>query len=68
MNKKAHLALNEYLRSHPGLHDKIEKRMGTVHGIEDYHVQDNDCNDDTDVPSSAVIHDQLGIIILEGDA
>jgi hypothetical protein len=62
------LALNKYLRSHPGLHDEIEKKTGTVHGIEDYHVQDDDCNDNTDVPLSAVIHDQLGIIISEGDA
>jgi hypothetical protein len=37
--------------------------MGTVDGIEDYHVQDDDCNDNTDVPSSAVIHDQLGIML-----
>jgi hypothetical protein len=48
-----------------GIHDEIEKRMGMVHGIEDYHVQDDDCNDDTNVPSSAIIHNQLGIIISE---
>jgi hypothetical protein len=55
--------LNEYLRCHPGLRDEIEKRTGTVHGLEDNSVQEDDCHDDSDVPSSAVIHDQLGISI-----
>jgi hypothetical protein len=67
-SKKECVALNKYLCSHLSLCDKIEKRMGMVHGIEDYHVQDDDCNDNTDVLSSAIIHDQLGIIISKGDA
>jgi hypothetical protein len=67
-SKKAQSALNEYLCSHSELHDEIEKRTSTVHGTEDDHEKGNDFNDDTDVPSSAVIRDQLGIVISEGDS
>ena len=67
-SKKACSALNEYLRTHPGLREEIEKRTGTVHGLEDEDAQENDCHDDTDVPSSAVIRDQLGITITDATA
>ena len=56
------MALNDYLRSHLGLRDEIEKQMGTVHGIETDSAGDDD-NDDTDVPSSAIIQDALGIVV-----
>jgi len=65
-SKKARAALNDYLCSHPHLHDEIEKRMGTVHGIETMESAD-DSNDDTDVPSSAIIQDELGIAVFGAD-
>jgi len=54
------------LRSHPHLRDEIEKRTGTVHGIETMESAD-DSNDDTDVPSSAIIQDALGIAVSGAD-
>jgi hypothetical protein len=65
-SKKAHVALNDYLHSHPGLRNEIEKRTGTVHGIETNSAEDDD-NDDTDVPSSAIIQDALGIVVFGAD-
>ena len=65
-SKKAHAALNDYLRSHPHLHDEIKQWMGTVHGIEAMGSTD-DSNDDTDVPSSAIIQDALGIAVSGAD-
>ena len=61
-----HVALNDYLCSHPGLRDEIEKRMGTVHGIEIDSAGD-DHNDDTDVPSSAIMQDALGVVVFSAD-
>ena len=54
------------MRSHPHLRDEIEKRTGTVHGIETMESAD-DSNDDTDVPSSAIIQDALGIAVSGAD-
>jgi hypothetical protein len=65
-SKKACMALNNYSRSHPHLHDEIKNRMGTVHGIETMGSTD-DSNDDTDVPSSAIIQDALGIAVSGAD-
>ena len=61
-SKKACVALNDYLHSHPHLHNEIKKWIGTVHGIETM-VSADDSNDDTDVPSSAIIQDALGIAV-----
>jgi hypothetical protein len=58
------MALNEYLCSHTNLHEEIEAQTGTVHGIEDVESQTpslEDSYDDTDVPSSVVIRDALGV-------
>ena len=41
-------------------------RMGTVHGIETDSASDDD-NDDTDVPSSAIIQDALSIVVFGAD-
>ena len=63
-SKKAHTALNEYLHGHANLREEIESQTGTVHGIEDVEAQTpslEDSCDDTDVPSSLVVQDALGI-------
>ena len=39
--------------------------MGTVHGIETDSADDD--NDDTDVPSSAIIQDALGVMVFGVD-
>ena len=65
-SKKARTALNDYLCSHPHLHDEIENQMGTVHSIKTM-GSTNDSNDDTDVPSSAIIQDALGIVVSGAD-
>jgi hypothetical protein len=66
-SKKAHLALNDYLRSHAALRDEIEQRMGVVHGVEDDGAQapsmDGDCYDDADIPSRMVIQHSFGLDI-----
>ncbi|KAH7903996.1 hypothetical protein BJ138DRAFT_1119844 [Hygrophoropsis aurantiaca] len=66
-SKKAHSALNEYLRTHPKLRDEIQNRTGVVHGFEDNELISMDDEDDSDVPSSAVIEDALGITGLDSD-
>jgi hypothetical protein len=58
------LTLHDYLHSHTSLHDKIEKRTSVVYGIEESSVNSEDSHDDTDIPSSAVIEDALGIAAL----
>ena len=73
-SKKAQTALNNYLRSHPQLRKEIEDRTGVVHGLEEPDARnvamEDDCPDDSDVPSSLVIQEVLGINIsaTEGDA
>ena len=73
-SKKAQTALNNYLCSHPQLRKEIEDRTGVVHGLEELDARDvameDDCPDDSDVPSSLVIQEVLGINIsaTEGDA
>ena len=71
-SKKACTALNEYLRSHPNLHNKIERWTGTVEGIEEEETQaasmDGDCNDDMDISSSDVIHNALGFRVSESES
>ena len=70
-SKKAQLALNQYLHSHPSPRDEIEKRTGAVQGIEDEAAQEvsmgEDCDDDADIPSSAIIRDALGITVSGAD-
>lgn len=67
-SKKARSALNDYLRSHPSLHDEIEKRMGVVQGVKTVSESaEDDSYDDTDVPSSAIIEDALGIAVTGAD-
>ena len=53
------------MHSHPGLHNEIEKQMGTVHGIETDSADDD--NDDTGIPSSAIIQDALGVVVFGAD-
>jgi hypothetical protein len=66
-SKRAQTALNNYLRSHPQLRKEIEDRTGVVHGLEepDAHnvAMEDDCPNDSDVPSSLVIQDVLRINI-----
>ena len=67
MSKKAQTALNNYLHSHPQLRKEIEDRTGVVQGLEepDAHnvAMEDDCPDDSDVRSSLVIQEVLGINI-----
>ncbi|KAG8221665.1 hypothetical protein J3R82DRAFT_1949, partial [Butyriboletus roseoflavus] len=78
-SRQAQTALIDYLRTHSTLHKEIKDRMGIVHGLNkldsvedicrhgdtesDYVTVDAD--DDADVPSSAVIHDALGLAVAE---
>lgn len=54
------MALNKYLCTHPALHDEIKGWISIVLGLKDYNNDDNEV-DDADVPSSAVIHEALGL-------
>jgi hypothetical protein len=63
-SKKVHMALNECLHSHANLQEEIESCTRTVHGIEDVEAQtpsSEDSYDDTNVPSSVIIQNTLGI-------
>lgn len=65
------MALNEYLHSHTSFRNEIEKRTGTVEGIEDTAQSgsmNGDCDDDVDVPSSSVIRDALGLTVSGSDS
>jgi hypothetical protein len=58
--------LNEYLHSHENLQCEIENQTGTVHRIETNNLQMEDKSfDDVDIPSSAIIHDMLGVEVHE---
>ncbi|KAF9218157.1 hypothetical protein BS17DRAFT_722119, partial [Gyrodon lividus] len=67
-SKAAQTALDEYLCTHPGLHDEIKEQMGVVYGVKDLSQQDqvtDDADDDADVLSSAVIQDAFGLLNVE---
>ncbi|KAF9218369.1 hypothetical protein BS17DRAFT_873587 [Gyrodon lividus] len=67
-SKAAQTALDEYLHTHPDLHDEIKERMGVVHGVKDLSQQDevtDDADDDADVLLSAVIQDAFGLLNVE---
>ncbi|KAG8215060.1 hypothetical protein J3R82DRAFT_8479, partial [Butyriboletus roseoflavus] len=51
-------------RTHSTLHKEIEDLMGVVHGLNNS-VDCDDDDDDADVPSSAVIHDALGLDVAQ---
>ncbi|KAN0091452.1 hypothetical protein V8E55_005018, partial [Tylopilus felleus] len=68
-SRAAQIALDEYLRTHPSLHDEIKNRTGVVYGIASVaseevppdELEDQvaaEVDDDADVPSSAVIRDE----------
>lgn len=65
--------LNEYLCKHLKLRDKIKSRTGVIHGIKKSEdmaevpdaSMDDDCFNDSDVPSSLVIQETLDIMITE---
>ena len=59
------MALVGYLRTHSTLHKEIEDRIGVVHGLDDFELDCDDVDDDADVPSSAVIHDALGLDVAQ---
>ncbi|KAF8123097.1 hypothetical protein EV363DRAFT_1180822, partial [Boletus edulis] len=69
-SKAAQMALNDYLRTHPALHNEIKERTGVVHGLEDDQLDDSagTVDDDADVPSSVVIHAALGLDVAEKSA
>ncbi|KAH0833099.1 hypothetical protein J3R83DRAFT_12092 [Lanmaoa asiatica] len=63
-SKAARTALDEYLRTHPTLHDEIKNRTGVVYGVEEVPPEDQvtaEVDDDADVPSSAVIRDAFNL-------
>jgi hypothetical protein len=65
-SKKAQMALNNYLCTHPGLREEIEKRTGIIHGIEELDISmEEECPDDPDIPSRLIIQQALGITISE---
>ena len=67
-SKATQAALNDYLQTHPTLHDKIKGWTGVVHGVEDVQLDDAaDTDDDTDVLLSAVIEDALGLQNIPSD-
>jgi hypothetical protein len=68
-SKKSCTALNKYLCSHTKLYED-KAWTGTIHGIKDMESQTpslKDSYDDTDVPSSVVIRDMLGVEVSGGD-
>ena len=62
-----HIALNNYLSSHPQLRKEIEDRSGVVHGLKepDAHntTMEDDCPDNLDILSSLIIQEVLRINI-----
>ena len=65
-SKAAQTALNDYLCTHPVLHDEIKSWTRVVHELKDNQQNDNaDVEDDADVPSSAVIQVALGLDVAE---
>ena len=68
-SKQACAALNEYLCSHPSLHDEIENKTGTVFGIKNDNNQnpamEEDSIDDSDIPSSVVVAESLSRLTLD---
>ena len=66
-SKKVQTALNNYLCSHPQLRKEIEDRTGVVHGLKETDAHDvamvDDCHDNSDILSSLVIQEVLGINI-----
>ena len=67
MSKKAQTALNNYLCSHPQLRKEIKDRTGVVHGLEELDApniaMDDNCPNDSDVLSSLIIQEVLGVNI-----
>ena len=64
--RKAHNALNEYLRKDPTLREEIQERCGRVEGLVPREAPveadiDEFSVDDTDIPLSEVIHDAVGL-------
>jgi hypothetical protein len=58
------MALNNYLLTHPGLREEIEKRTGIIHSIEELDISmEEECSDDSDIPSRLVIQQALSITI-----
>jgi len=61
------MALNSYLCSHRQLRKEIEDKTVIIHGLKepDAHnvAMEDDCPDDSDIPSSLVIQEVLGITI-----
>ena len=56
----AQAALDVYLSACPTLHNEIKQCMGVVYGVKEM-MSAESADDDTDVQSSAVIQDALGL-------
>ena len=67
MSKKAQTALNNYLHSHPQLRKEIEDRTRVVHGLEELDApniaMEDDCPNNSDIPSSLIIQEVLRVNI-----
>ncbi len=67
MSRKTQANLNQYLSKDPELHQEIEKRLGKVQGLEINDSVETNLNadqyDDSDIPISAIVQDELGLTI-----
>lgn len=65
MSRKTQSDLNQYLLKDPELQNEIERHLGKVQGINDTAEIELDAEqyDDTDVPISTIVHEELGIVI-----
>lgn len=65
MSRKTQSDLNQYLLKDPELQNEIERRLGKVQGINDTAEIELDAEqyDDTDVPISTIVYEELGIVI-----
>jgi hypothetical protein len=68
-SKSAHIALQRYLAADETLRKEIEAKIGPLPGLEDIEndIQTYEQEDDSDVPSTCVVKDALGLDLPDTD-
>ena len=68
-SRAAQVSLRKYLATDEILHKEIEEKIGPLPGFEDLEPENNDYKqeDDSDIPSSCVIKDAIGMDTSDAD-